>query len=717
MSHQFPGQYFPLSERLSHILDNSGYSLEDRNRKVMVANEIEVFFNIAHAFYDDVIRYIFGSRGEGSTGPDLQSDIDYVFQYNTVKVVTDLSQCDPEISNLLMVKDYNTHPGYVKLQRIRISPDYTPVPVYLDIDNNKINAIDSLSRTVLKNTMLHDQGTVSGPALHERQIPKELSVDIVVAFRCTEWSQEGNEWFLRRRLHGWPTPIQIENASKYGCFVTPVGHPHSSERHLEWRLSFSIAERDLKRSFEDTAMKVYIMLKMIRKTYIEPVIGDAFSSYHIKVCMLWMRERIPQDQWSNQNLLQCLILCIRQLYEWAIAGFCPDYFITTNNIYDRKIIGAIRNTLVKILGDLFSSNCMFLLGIKCCNLGNHMSDQMSRFDRCIIPIIHEETINHALTLDAASICRYSLLQYIPQHYSALVDYLDRFMCALHNLQYITDYPLKHAMMIILSQLGFHIATICKENAHILSLEQVDYLVAVTSDCLSFGINIDATSVRLKLCGLGMEQGNHHLIETFLQYICDYHMKYIYSKHIYASVILECNFEDSFGKLFRNKYNIEELLQTQTSFSVIYLPTEMLITPKPLRMEMFRSVSALSELKQELTNIWYDWSVVDSLICLYFFQYLNFSRQGKERHKQVAMDNMIHLIRTEPNIPHRDTAFNLLGYSFIQENQLTNAFRCFVQSLIIRPHHNAAKFYLGILFSRISASEIRHRYYVNSDISC
>ncbi|KAL3847842.1 hypothetical protein ACJMK2_018733 [Sinanodonta woodiana] len=761
MSHQFLEHYFSLSERLSHILDNSGYSLEDRNRKVMVANEIEVFYNIAHAFQNNFRRYVFGSRGEGSTGPDLQSDVDYLFQCNTIKVVTDISQCNPEEHNLLMVQDNNTHPGYVKLQRIIISPDFIPAPVYLDIDNNNIHAVDSLYRAVITNKIFHAQGTVSGPAVHDHHILNELSSDTVPAFRCTEWPQEGNEWLMRRRLNGWPTPMQIDTARKYGCFVTPVGHPHSSEFQLEWRISFSIAERDLTRSFEDTTMKVYILLKMLRKTYIEPFVGDAFSSYHCKVCMFWMRERIPQDQWCNKNLLQCLILCIRQLYEWAIAGFCPDYFIRINNIYDRKIIGAIRHTLVQILGDLLSSNCTFLHGIQCCNLGHHMSNQMSRFDhcihpmmntlvqilgdllssnytflhgiqccnlghhmsnqmsrfdRCIDPMMREEIINHILTLTAAGECRHSILQYIPQDYSSLVDYLDKLMCVLQNLQYITEYPLKDAMMIILSQLGFHIATICNENAHILSREKVDYLVALASSCLSFGINIDATSVRLKLCGFGMEIGNHNLIETSLQHISDYHMKYVYSRTINSRVILECNFESCYEKLLRNKYNIEELLQTQISFSVVYLPTEMSITPKPLRMEMFRSIGAPSDKREEKVDLWYDWGVVDSLICLYFFQYQNFSRQRKERHKQVAMYNMIHVIRTEPNIHHRDTAFNLLGYSFIQENQLTNAFICFMQSLSIRPYHNSAKLYLGIIFNMISANGIRHTHHVNCDMS-
>ncbi|KAK3582101.1 hypothetical protein CHS0354_009158 [Potamilus streckersoni] len=705
MTHKFPEHYCSVSDRLSNILDNVGYSREDRDRKVTVATNYEVISNIVTALMGKMILYIFGSRGEGSTGPGLQSDIDVLHQINAAQVVTEIVQCQAEMTPLLMVNDNHTHPGYVKLQCI-LSPGYATLLAYLKGYNINPTIIDSLKRTILLNTIHHRFGTVSGPAFQERHDLKELSADKVVAFRCSEWPQVGFEWFQRRRLSGWPTPIQIENAREYGCFVTPVGHPHSPECHLEWRLSFSIAERDIARSFEDTTMKVYMLLKMVKKTYIEPVVGDAFSSYHCKVCMFWMRERTPNELWRNENLLQCLVLCIRQLYEWATTGFCPDYFIVINNIYDRKIIGAVRNNLLQILRNLLSSNCTFLLGIQCCNLGQHIADKISRFDYCIIPIATEERVNHMLTLSAASRCRYYILYFIPQHHSTLVDYLDRIVYTAKYLPCNLQYPLKYVMMIMWSQLGFHIATICKENAYLLSREQVDYLVALASGCLSLGINIDATSVRIKLCGLGMELGNHNSIETSLQHISDYCLRYIYS-----TTIGHINFPlSSTESLFRNRYNTEELLQNQISYSVVYLPSEMSITPKTLRMEMFRSIGAPSDLRKEFIDFWFDWGVIDSVVCLYFFQYLNFSRQGNERHKEVAMYNMIHVISTMPDIFHKDTALNLLGYSFMHENQLTNAYRCFNQSLKIRPYHNAAKFYLGLLFNRIHATDRGHTQY-------
>ncbi|KAL3847824.1 hypothetical protein ACJMK2_018716 [Sinanodonta woodiana] len=101
MSHRFPEHYFTISERLSHILYNVDYSHEDRNRKVMAAHEHAVFSNITTALQEGMRMYVFGSRGEGSTGPSLQSDQDHLYQNNNIKAVIDLSQCQPEKTNYL----------------------------------------------------------------------------------------------------------------------------------------------------------------------------------------------------------------------------------------------------------------------------------------------------------------------------------------------------------------------------------------------------------------------------------------------------------------------------------------------------------------------------------------------------------------------------------------------------------------------------------------
>ncbi|KAL3847428.1 hypothetical protein ACJMK2_018337 [Sinanodonta woodiana] len=707
MTEQTTEYYRPVSEHLHNILDNVGYSRDDRDRKIRIGSEYEMFWNMDMALAEHTTRfyiYVLGSRGEGSTGPGLESDTDILIHSDSYKGVTDLNECQLDMINLLMVKDKSTHPGYVKLQLIRVSPDYAPVLLY------GVEPVDSLNRSIMSNTNSQKYGLVSGPAIHCPGSNKMHSTD------------NGYEWFQRRRLHGWPSPKQIQNAWKYGCFATPVGHPYSSEMHREWRLSFSITERDLVRSFEDTVMKVYILLKMIRKTYIEPVVGDAFSSYHCKVCMLWIREQTSRELWCKENILYCLTRCIRQLYEWVTAGFCPDYFIITNNIYDRKIVGAVRCDLIQRLGYLLSTDCRFLLAVECCYLGQLLSysviGQHLHLTPNMRPIGEEINIEYKLCVDRASVFRHCALVYIPECYSSLVNYLERFMLVSKIVPYSMLYAPKYAIMVLSSQLGFHIVSFCKARARFLYRGQIDYLLQLVTSCLSLGINSDATSVRLKLCGLGMELGNHNLIESCLQHISDYKMRYMYSgtvgKKRYLT-ILNRNQIWCLERLNIQIYSIEELLQTQVSFSVVYTKSEISITPAPLRMEMFRSVGSPPHLREptqlaDAYKHWYDWCVVDSLMCLYFFQYINFSKQRKERHRQVAMDNMINVIRTESNILHKDTALNLLGYSFMKEDRLSNAFVCFNESLKIRPYHNAARFHLAILFQRTLTSHGRLAHY-------
>ncbi|KAL3847432.1 hypothetical protein ACJMK2_018341 [Sinanodonta woodiana] len=727
MTDQTPEYYRPVSEHLHNILDNVGYSCDVRDRKIMFATEYEMFWNMEMALAEPVKRfyiYVLGSRGESSTGPGLESDTDILFHSDPYQGVTGLNECQPDMINLLMVKDTSTHPGYVKLQLIRVSPNYAPVLIY------GVEPVDSLNRSIMLNKLSQNFGLLSGPAIHCPGFNKMYSTDNVYAIKCSRWPQEGYEWFQRRRLHGWPSPKQIQNAWKYGCFATPVGHPYSSEVHQEWRLSFSITERYLVRSFEDTVMKVYILLKMIRKTYIEPVVGDAFSSYHCKVCMLWMREQTPRELWSKANILYCLTRCIRQLYEWATTGFCPDYFIVTNNIYDRKIVGTVRFDLIQTLDYLLSTDCRFLLGVECCYLGQLLSysviGQHIHLTPNMWPIGEEINFDYKFCLHQAIQFRHCALVNIPECYSSLVDYLERFLLVSKHMPYRMLYAPKYAMMVLSSQLGFHIVSFCKEHLCGLSRGQIDYLVQLVTSCLSLGINSDATSVRLKLCGLGMELGNHNLTERCLQHISDYQMCYMYSATVGMKrnlTILNRNLTWCLERINITIYSIEELLQTQVSFSVVYTKSEISITPAPLRMEMFRSVGSPQHLREptELPDeykYWHDWCVVDSLMCLYFFQYINFSKQRKERHRQVAMDNMINVIRTESNILHKDTALNLLGYSFMKEDRLFNAFVCFTESLKIRPYHNAARFHLALLFQRTLTSHRRHAHYgsVAADIA-
>ncbi|KAK3590341.1 hypothetical protein CHS0354_025732 [Potamilus streckersoni] len=711
MEQQVPDYYAQISERLANILDNVGYSQADRQRKVRVATDAEILLNLTSLFSQSIRQsspYICGSRSEGSTGPGLCSDIDLLLSDNIFKVVTDQFGCQPDKINYLILTDAHTHPGYVKLQRV-MSRDYTSASLIPDVCVPCRR--DSCGRTEEVNLIpnnVHNVGTIinsilfpinkvnAGPAQHYRHSLKLYSSNWVYVYRCFDWPREGAEWVSRPRRHGWPTAQQIENVRKHGCFTTPIGHRGSDEQHLEWRLSFSLAERDLTRSFEDTVMKVYVLLKMIKKTFIEPHLGDAFSSYHCKVCMLWMREQSPPELWRTENLLYCLTLCIRKLLEFVTMGYCPDYFVAENNTYDTKVVGATRFKLQMLLRCLLSQDCRFLLAVECCDIGQQLAGGLMRIENEWL-ILEEVTLDHVIFIGAACECRTHMMR---KPLQSLINSVPSY--TLIQAYRCLQVPLCYIRMIICEKLGFHIASICKANAEKnCSQECIDDLVCLASELLTIGINIDATSVRLKLCAMGVVLKAYDQTEICLHHISDHCMKYIYSCTGFEFMgprVLNC----SLISLMENTeiYSSLELLQNQSSFVVIYQPSEIYIAPVPLRMEMFRSLVAPPILKY----FWYEWAVVDSLFCLHFLQFLNFSRQGKIQNKQVAISNMIHVIRTEPDIPHRDTALNLLGYCFLLENEPQKAFVCFSKSLQILPYHNASKFYLGLLLQKVNATQ-------------
>ncbi|KAK3602362.1 hypothetical protein CHS0354_011196 [Potamilus streckersoni] len=64
-------------------------------------------------------------------------------------MVSDLSDCQPDKINFLIVYDDHTHPGYVKLQYVDILPDNNPESVFLREAENF--TVDLNDRVVLPN--------------------------------------------------------------------------------------------------------------------------------------------------------------------------------------------------------------------------------------------------------------------------------------------------------------------------------------------------------------------------------------------------------------------------------------------------------------------------------------------------------------------------------------------------------------------------------------
>ena len=157
-----------------------------------------------------------------------------------------------------------------------------------------------------------------GPAATKLAYPSQPSkgmADFVYCFHCPSWPQCSSAFITRHKVHGWPSQSLIDKIQQAGCHVVGVGHPHSDNKDIEWRWSFSVAEKELIHDMSDTMAGVMYVLKVIKNkhwTKDDPDKTTTFCSYYIKTACLWVCEETDQFHMTIIDLL-------RQVLDWLIV--------------------------------------------------------------------------------------------------------------------------------------------------------------------------------------------------------------------------------------------------------------------------------------------------------------------------------------------------------------------------------------------------------------
>ncbi|KAJ8311432.1 hypothetical protein KUTeg_010787 [Tegillarca granosa] len=197
-----------------------------------------------------------GRREEGLFLPD--SDVDRMEVNGNISVSENPNDLDIDI--VMITKDIK--PGFAKL---RCS----------NIQKNKLYFGDGLIQThegLFLSRFLQEMfnqflcAVAHGPCL-SIQVPLRLDLDLV---RCL------------RRHNWWPSSDLIQDIVQDGCLLVPFGNPYSQESHLQWRISFSLAETKLVHSFNHNQYLCYGLLKLFLKHAIN-------SNTQVKdlLCSLW----------------------------------------------------------------------------------------------------------------------------------------------------------------------------------------------------------------------------------------------------------------------------------------------------------------------------------------------------------------------------------------------------------------------------------------------
>jgi hypothetical protein len=91
---------------------------------------------------------------------------------------------------------------------------------------------------------INTQKSAHGPCLAD----KDEAVDVAFCFHLHTWPRQAEQWIYRHRPGQWPADILINEIVNYGCILVPIGPKEKDNSELLWRISFSMAEKQLSHS-------------------------------------------------------------------------------------------------------------------------------------------------------------------------------------------------------------------------------------------------------------------------------------------------------------------------------------------------------------------------------------------------------------------------------------------------------------------------------------
>ena len=120
-------------------------------------------------------------------------------------------------------------------------------------------------------------------------------IDLAVSLRFSKWPTVAEEWLNRGSRDSLLLSVgTIQKIARAGCHLVYKPSGLSDDPELDWRFSFSKAEKTLLQYHNDKhALKLcYIMLRYVYKKYFKPrlINKKVLASYYLKTTFLWLAE-------------------------------------------------------------------------------------------------------------------------------------------------------------------------------------------------------------------------------------------------------------------------------------------------------------------------------------------------------------------------------------------------------------------------------------------
>jgi hypothetical protein len=614
-------------------------------------------------------------------------------------VIQDWAEWKQGKCNLLMIQDNNTTPGYCSLQQLA-----TDVPLPLTEVRNKSNLRDINGRVLLTNDLwenvIPEGKQQHGPSIASQAEGGFSASDYVPALTCVSWPRSALNWLQHQESDSWPTQEIKQYATSSSCFLVPVGSKVSMNPQIEWRISTTLAERCLMFNLNITQLRCYVLMKMIVKSYLHLNGENNLSSFMCKTVILHCVKNIESNMWKECNLIQCLTICLLQLYNCLQREECPHFIIKENNLMAGQFTADEKYNLLQTINLLVQRGGLGLLGIKIDDVGQRLKIKLN-----IIPqVIHY----HASKLDISKVV--STLLYINlsrakiafqlnilHKTESLTIFIQRLMKYSKEGNKLEQTACRFLAPKLLTSLGSKLASSSIGQSGSMSLQALTWFATA--------LKSSDVSDRLKMASTFYCTGDMRKTEMILR-----HTAQQFQDDVIVP-ICGCYNNNPNADLFAigNVHN-ESSIQHYLAYCVQFQQSEINCVPPELQYEMFRSTQDdMRHHRNEDKDYWMSWAVVDSLPFLYFLQYKVYSRRYKELDQQQALHDLIWVIETNKNLRHKETDLNLLGQLMEQANRPNDALRCYMMSRQIRPRNNAARFHIYRLLDNTLKVNKRNNY--------
>ena len=326
----------------------------------------------------NINSYFTGSKAEGLNLPG--SDLDFMHDINNLHdmqvIQTKLDARDATQRNLFVMSTENVRPCFVMLRSVSPIDDRDLLNACQDM-NNFLYLSSYLyvhnATTDLRESFPHLTITRQGPST-EGWSPymdrSQSGTDAVCSIHCSFWPDAARQWQSRTRESPWPSPLDIKTIVDFGFHLVPVGHPQSDTNMMEWRISFSVAERTLVWSFNNIQMQCYAVMKLILKEFINPhcsLPSCVLCSYFIKTFLFWKYEETDISFWCKENLRECVMVLLSDFRECVRVRSLRHYFIPSFNLLSVKMTYQAQQELLRIFDTILQSDISIIKECKTLN--------------------------------------------------------------------------------------------------------------------------------------------------------------------------------------------------------------------------------------------------------------------------------------------------------------------------------------------------------------